>query len=139
MPGIRQRLAAASALTTSLADDAPVGIEYQSNLGTRLLLQWGRGTVSASEVQRLARAAVLDGLLHHEIASLASIGNWGQMPGNCNRDLQRKYHIDYLPAPLVVRVPCIAPKASASWDDLGRCRNHAAASVDCLHCDLAAS
>ena len=111
MPGIRQRLAAANALTTSLADDAPVGIEFQSNLGTRLLLQWSKGSISASEVQRLAHAAVLDGLLHHEIASLASIGNWGQMPGNCNRDLQRKYHIDYLPAPLVVRVPCIAPKA----------------------------
>ena len=80
-------------------------------MATRLLLQWSCGNVSAVEVQRLAHGAVLDGLLHEEVAQLASLGAWGEQPGNINRDLKRLHKCDLLPEPLIVRVPCLAEKA----------------------------
>ena len=42
---------------------------------------------------------------------MASMGSWGQVPGNCNRDLKRAYPCDDLPLPTTVRVPCLSEKA----------------------------
>ena len=107
MPGLQQQLKQARVSDTP----APTTYPPLSNLVTRLLLQWAQGNTSAQEVQRLAHAATTDGLLHPEVVAMASMGSWGQVPGNCNRDLKRAYPCDDLPLPTTVRVPCLSEKA----------------------------
>ena len=62
-----------------------------SGLASKLLLLWSSGEMSATIVQQLAHLAFLDGAHHLEIATLASIGSWGQHAGNCHRDLMTKF------------------------------------------------
>ena len=108
MPGIHQRLRSHPTLHDGLAAaHRPFG---QSNLATRLLLQWGAGQISSQDVQKTAHAAVSDGLVHPEVVQLAAVGCWGEQRGNINRDLKRLFPCDYLPAPLLVRVPYVPEK-----------------------------
>ena len=79
--GYSQRLAAPS--------NAPGTRVAPSNLRKRLLQLWAWGRISACEVQTLAHAAQLDGLLHEEVDSLAKLGAHGAHPGNARRDLIR--------------------------------------------------
>ena len=63
----------------------------QSALASRLLNLWSAGHISATALQQLAHAALLDGADHPEVAQLAATGTWGQQPGNVGRDLSRLY------------------------------------------------
>ena len=93
--------------------------EGQSALVTRLLLQWSAGAMSATELQKHAHAAVVDGLMHPEVYKCASLGSWGQYPANINRDLKAMVSTD-LPDPDIVRVPCLDTKPSPAvvcYDD----------------------
>lgn len=63
----------------------------QSQLVSKLLHMWASGTVSATQAQVLAQAAILDGAENAELADLASIGAHGAQPGNCHRDLMTKF------------------------------------------------
>ena len=99
MPGIRQRLSMWENDANEPAGPANVRVE-QSALVTRLLLQYTSGQISAVSVQKLAHAAVVDGITHQEVWSVAAIGNWGEYPGNCNRDLRKLIGCDdSLPEP----------------------------------------
>ena len=113
MSGLHQRLRAA---VPRPGAQAP---QKDSALVTRLLLLWSEGTLSATEVQKVAHACVVDGLGHPEIYRLASLGSWGQYPANVNRDL-KSWIVSELPDPLVVRVPCLDTKPSPArvcYDD----------------------
>jgi hypothetical protein len=65
--------------------------EPNSPLGLALLSKWAWGVLSATNVQELAHAAVLSGAEADDLVSLSSLGSYGQQPGNCHRDLVRKY------------------------------------------------
>ena len=58
-----------------------------SALARILVQKWSWGALSAPELQEIANAAYEDGLQHPEIYKLASLGRWGQYPGNLQRDL----------------------------------------------------
>ena len=116
MSGVHQRLKRAKTLANPIVE----ATRSQSNLVTRLLLQWASGHLSATEVQKICHAACLDGLTHPEVVAIAAIGSWGSQPGNCNRDLKRAYSCDDLPKPVIVRVPCMDTKAKNQrmvWED----------------------
>ena len=49
------------------------------------------GKMSAVEIQQMASAAVKSGANTEEMVQLQKLGGFGQVPGNCHRDLQRKY------------------------------------------------
>ena len=49
----------------------------------------GLGKLSATAVQEIAHAAVNDGVDAEELHELASLGTWGEHPGNTHRDLRR--------------------------------------------------
>eukprot|EP00959_Pyramimonas_sp_CCMP1952_P096096 2009256-Pyramimonas_sp.AAC.1 len=68
-----------------------------SQLGTKLLSSWAWGCMPATEVQRAAHAAHLDGLTHPEITTLASLGTFGTHPGNAHAELMRKHGDTPLP------------------------------------------
>eukprot|EP00959_Pyramimonas_sp_CCMP1952_P233669 4883433-Pyramimonas_sp.AAC.1 len=89
----------------------PPDSEY-SNLGTHLLKQWCWGLVAATDVQRIAMAAYRDGLRHREISHLASLGSWGNYPGNIHGQLATFLGKNWLPEPLVFPVSCIDPKTT---------------------------
>ena len=74
-----------------------------SGFASKLLLLWSAGEMSATIVQQLAHLAFLDGANHPEVAALASIGSWGQFPGNCHRDLMTNFlpKVDLCQATLV--------------------------------------
>ena len=66
--------------------------------------------MSATAVQEVALAAVLDGLSHPEVSQLASLGAMGLHPGNASRDLMHKVSQgNTLPEPFVIKVPSIDP------------------------------
>ncbi len=82
----------------------------ESVLVTKLLALWSSGHMSATAVQELAHAALLDGLQHEEIAQLASLGATGAWMGNVGRDLMRRVSKDVpLPEPTMLSVPCMDP------------------------------
>jgi hypothetical protein len=84
-----------------------------SALATMLLNLWASGHLSATAMQKIALAAMLDGAAHTEIANLAKCGHWGQTPGNIARDVHTTFLPDIKLAPMVsVAVPCIDPKTS---------------------------
>jgi hypothetical protein len=84
-----------------------------SALATMLLNLWASGHLSATAMQKIALAAMLDGAAHAEIANLAKCGHWGQAPGNIARDVHTTFLPDIKLAPMVsVSVPCIDPKTS---------------------------
>ena len=114
MSGLHQRLRAAEAFPIAQPD-----AKKDSALATRLLLLWSDGSMSATEVQKIAHSAVVDGILHEEVYRLAALGSWGQYPANVNRDLKAMVISD-LPEPIVVRVPCLDTKPSPArvcYDD----------------------
>lgn len=78
-------------------------IPEMSGFASKLLLLWSSGEMSATVVQELAHLAFLDGAVHPEVATLASIGSWGQHPGNAHRDLVTKFlpQVDLCEAVLV--------------------------------------
>jgi hypothetical protein len=78
--GLNARLAAAAAAPAAAR-------EVPSSLASLLLKEWVWGHMPATQVQRLASAAVSDGADHRELRLLASIGTDGSNPGNCHRDL----------------------------------------------------
>ena len=73
MPGRWQRLSMWENDANEPAGPANARVE-QSALVTRLLLQSDSSAVS---VQKLAHAAVVDGITHQEVWSAAAIGNGG--------------------------------------------------------------
>ena len=76
----------------------------RSALANCLLELWGYGRLSATGVQRLAEAAVMDGMRDEALVLLASTGTFGSHPGNINRDLRRVYLRD-LQLPALYDVP----------------------------------
>ena len=50
---------------------------------------WGLGKLSPTAMQEIAHAAVNDGVDAEELHELASLGTWGEHPGNTHRDLRR--------------------------------------------------
>ena len=63
-----------------------------------LLKKFSIGKLSAIEVQELASAAVKSGLESQCVGKLPELGACGHSPGNCHRDLVRKY-FRFLEAP----------------------------------------
>eukprot|EP00959_Pyramimonas_sp_CCMP1952_P315671 6606912-Pyramimonas_sp.AAC.1 len=53
----------------------------------------------ATEVQRISAAAFRDGLRHREIERLASLGQWGNYPGNVHGQLTTMLRDNQLPLP----------------------------------------
>jgi len=105
-------------LDKQLQDD--VGVTNTQNCGnehsclaTLLLNLWSKGALSATSMQKIAYAAILDGAEHVELGNLAKCGNFGLVPGNVARDV----HATFLPsiclAPSVsLQVPVLDPKTS---------------------------
>ena len=74
-----------------------------SALCSRLLELWSQGHLSARMVCELALLATLDGCNSEELHSLARCGNYGQLLGNCSRDLMQLYcRQERLPKPFLV-------------------------------------
>ena len=87
-----------------------------SCLVDHLLVLWGKGEISATALQKLAYAAILDGCNHDELHVFAAFGNYGQHPGNINRDL--KTHLEKgksitYPLPISIETMLKDPKTSA--------------------------
>ena len=70
-----------------------------------LMKKFAIGKLSAVEVQQLAAAAVKSGATSAEMRELQSLGSMGTCPGNCFRDMQRKYFRD-LAAPAPWKITC---------------------------------
>ena len=77
------------------------GMVY-SRLIEVLLEAWAFEELSAVKIQKIVAAARDDGLgsqhipktIRDEILAVASIGDEGRIPGNCNREMIRRLHID---------------------------------------------
>jgi hypothetical protein len=95
-------------LNCKMGDD-----DFPSNLVTRVLLRATSGNCSFSAAQGDAYAAYLDGLRHREVASLASCGAWGAIPGNTRRDVHNSFfrNIGYAKVS-VVKTPAINPSSN---------------------------
>ena len=63
--------------------------------------------MSATAVQSIAHASVKDGLTHHEVLKLASLGNWGAVQGNIHRELMKFVKTQNLPDAVIIRAPCV--------------------------------
>ena len=75
-------------------------------LATGLLSLWAHGNIAATTMCWLAHLATLDGVEHEEVAALARAGNFGQVPGNCARDVTRRFcSASRVPEPLQVAIP----------------------------------
>ena len=84
-----------------------------SCLATLLLNMWARGTLSATAMQKIAHAAMLDGAEHVELGNLARCGNFGQVPGNVARDVHATFLPNVCLAPSCnLLVPVLDPKTS---------------------------
>jgi len=80
--------------------------QARSQLAQLLLEQWAWGAIGAQRVQAIANASVADGAHHPEVLQLAGIGNKGQCPGNCHRDLLRILASKVvMPSPVGMTVP----------------------------------
>ena len=74
-----------------------------SELANSLLRMVGWGLLSCVAAQHLAKCAINDGADREDLHALASIGSEGGAPGNCRRDLLKKFAPRYeLPKPIVV-------------------------------------
>ena len=83
--GTRQRLADAAAAI-------PLNQPRPSRVANMLLHDWSWGLMPATKVQKTCQGILEDNddmgqATHPEVRKLASLGNSGQTPGNCNRDL----------------------------------------------------
>ena len=103
----QRRIQAAHAAAAQAQAQAQAAASSRSSLAHELLLQWSLGGLSAISVQSLASKAFSDGLVHPDIARLAALGNSGQAPQNCQRDLLRWLgkHMGALPPPVQMKLP----------------------------------
>ena len=109
--GARQRLSADQGHREAgeMRDDA-------ENLPQQLLLLWSMGHLSASAVQRIAFAAVLDGAHTPMLIRIASFGSFGEHPGNVHRDLMSYLEPEVqIRPPQIVIVPCLDAKSNPSF------------------------
>ena len=65
------------------------GEETPSKLASELIGQWSWGLMSAPLLQRLAEAAVADGLSQDQLVKISKMGGSGKFPGNMHRDLSQ--------------------------------------------------
>ena len=109
--GFKQKMQAAEAAAKIAAGDDAAGDQvphgWESPLATQLYMLWSAGELSATGLQLIAHAAILDGNCSAEVGKLASIGCWGQFPGTCKRDLVGFLDADWVPEPCLVTVPCL--------------------------------
>ena len=61
--------------------------EQPSKLVSEFIGQWSWGFMSAPLLQRLAEAAVADGLTQPQLVKMSKMGGSGKFPGNMHRDL----------------------------------------------------
>jgi hypothetical protein len=116
--GRRRRAAARQMLLAPAAQpprDQRMGI-FDSRLAHALVMDWGWGHTSASQVQRQAQLAhdderaLLDRLGHspdhgsRSLKALAGLGNNGSLPGNAHRDLVAYLGEPDVPKPLLAKV-----------------------------------
>ena len=84
----------------------------ESHLCTALLSLWAHGHLSAVAIRKLAEAAMLDGAAHEELADLAKAGHYGEVAGNCHRDILARFvKHNSIPEPLEIEVPVLDPKS----------------------------
>ena len=82
-------------------------------LADRLLSLWCHGHLSAVLIQELALLASLGGAEHPDLALIGKAGNFGQVPGNCHRDIMTNFcHGSHIPEGYNVKVNCKDPKTS---------------------------
>ena len=101
--------------------------QQPDSLARALLLLWAEGELSAAGVQRLAHAAVLDGLQNIHLYELAACGTWGSNVGNCQRDLKRTFGKLDLPEACLFKAPCKDPKSNPAF-----CFEACAINLPCL-------
>ncbi|CAE7719047.1 unnamed protein product [Symbiodinium sp. CCMP2592] len=118
MPGYRQRL----------AEEQPEEDEAElPNVVQVLLLQRSQGEVSATAIQRIAAALVLDGFRIEPVMELAALGAFGAYPGNIFRDLKSKHgKAVQVAEPYKLRVPVLDPRSAPrqSLEDAGMLLPH---------------
>ena len=108
MPGYRQNVAWENKASS---ESQPADAAECPNVVQELLLLWTLGEVSASAVQRLAHAVVLDGNRNEMLLELASIGAWGQNAGSNSKNLMQKLGSAVkVPKPAHIQVPCLDAK-----------------------------
>ena len=94
----------------------PAGVEAVEpvefpNLPSLVLSHWAWGRLHATGAHKFMLAAHQDGLKNDEVLSIAQMGAWGTQPSNIDRELTKKYlGNNTIPAPEVVRVPCLKPR-----------------------------
>ena len=114
MPGYQQRLK--RCLETSPdTSEGQASSELPSCLANHLLILWGRGDISATALQKLAHAAILDGSAHKELLQLAGLGSFGQHAANITRDLKvflEKTCKNKYPMPIQLTTEMVDPKTS---------------------------
>ena len=85
-----------------------------SALATELLKMWSAGEISATRVQAIAHAAVLDGAQHAELGLLASTGSYGEHAGNVHRDINQIFSADLqISNASLVATSAVDPKTSS--------------------------
>ena len=75
-----------------------------SPLGLLLLRRWADGSLSATDVQEIALAAMKTPRDARDLSALANLGAMGHQKGNCERDLKRKFFKDVsMPEPYMLK------------------------------------
>ena len=102
-----------------VAAGAPtLGKGVGSRLYTALLSLWAHGKLSGITCRWLAEQAVLDGLLHDELAALAKCGHHGEYPGNIHRDMLAHFVKDcVVPPPMELVITAVHPKTLKKEDE----------------------
>jgi hypothetical protein len=91
----------AASSSSDLSDKSP--------LWKLLMRKYAWGSMSASDVQQLAQAAVQSGASKHDLQELASIGAHGNAAGNAQRDLNRLLTSEVaVPSPTRLKTPMMA-------------------------------
>ena len=104
MPGYKQRIDAESASGTAKVPET-------DSLSSALLTLWCTGELSAIALQKLANAALLEGVKSKRMLELGRLGTWGQHTSNVHRDLVRLCSKDVrLPEASSITVPCLDSK-----------------------------
>ena len=118
MPGYKQKLLEAQQCAEKKARGGESLPTWNSPFASELLKLWSTGHLSAIGLQKLAAAALLDGVTHALVADLACLGNWGQCPGNVSRDLHKFAAKDMkLPEAITITCPCLQSKATPPLQD----------------------
>ena len=89
-----------------------------SKLCTALLSLWAHGKLSGTTCRWLAEQAILDGLLHDELAGLARCGNHGENPNNIHRDMMAQFVKDcVVPPHRELQIMSLHPKTLKKEED----------------------